>query len=286
MIRIAPPRHQGHQAHPPTSQTRRHEGTKKSQSPPTHPIETADHTDERRYFRSVLDHPAPSTSLFPPPAQKRRGAETQRRRGALAGFLCVARSRPSSDGMHHSTSFGETPWPTSGGHGATGSGNRFESELSCRFPDPVACALEERGPRHLSSSFNSWEGYASLPHKKEERQNRRATGTLAGEKTDSNGCLHPESSGFSPATGDQQIACRSAFNKRDRISSSVPASLRLCVFAGRVVGRALRSLRFKNGRVGALRLCVSAPLRFSWCRPLVSWCLGGFSFPQPSENPS
>jgi len=46
--------------------------------------------------------------------------------------------------------------------GTTGSGNRFDSELSCRFPDPVACALEERRPRHPSSSFNSLERLTPL----------------------------------------------------------------------------------------------------------------------------
>ena len=166
---ISPPKRQ---AHPPTSQTRRHEGTKKSQS-----------------------HPA---------TLQRRGAETQSHRGALTGFFCVARSWPPNGGIHRLTSAGETPWSPFGGHGTTGSGNRVESELSCRFPDPAACALEERRSRLFSSSFNSWEGHASSPHKKEKRQNRRANGTSAGEKTNSDECLHPERKVFSPATGDHR----------------------------------------------------------------------------------
>jgi hypothetical protein len=45
-------------------------------------------------------------------------------------------------------------------------------------------ALEERKPRHLSFSFNRWEWEAPLPrYEKEERQNRCAMGTSAGEKT-------------------------------------------------------------------------------------------------------
>jgi len=81
---FSPPRHQGHQARlpaqekpqitqmnadptpPPTSQPRRHEDTKKSQSPPTHPALPTDHTDEHRWVH-----------VF---------------------WLCAARSRPSDDG--------------------------------------------------------------------------------------------------------------------------------------------------------------------------------------------
>jgi hypothetical protein len=78
---------------------------------------------------------------------------------------------------------------------------------------------------------------------------------LAGEKTGDDGCLYPESSGFSPAAGDHSIACRSAANKRDRLSRSAFASLRLCVFAP------LRSLRFVVGRVDLRYL---RDLRANW----------------------
>jgi hypothetical protein len=68
---------------------------------------------------------------------------------------------------------GETPWP-SDGHGATGPGNSIESELSCRFPGPVTCALEERRCRLFSSSFNSCEGLTSDHNiEGEGRQNDR-----------------------------------------------------------------------------------------------------------------
>ena len=149
----------------------RHEDTKNSQSrPPTHPVETADHADERRW-----DH---------------------------ATLLCAARSWPPDEDFYRSMSCGEAPWP-SNGHGVAGPGNRLKSELSCRLPGPATCALEERKPRHLSSSFNRWEGCTSpTTRKRKERQNRRAQGTSAVEKTDSDGCLRPESSVFSTATGD------------------------------------------------------------------------------------
>jgi hypothetical protein len=243
------------QSHPPTSQTRRHEGTKTSQSPPTHPVETADHADRRRCVHTDL--------------------------------LCGARFRPSDGGAFRVTSSGETPWP-SNGHGITGSGNRLESELSCRFPDPVVCALAERRSRHFSSSFNGWVRHAPSPkHAREERQNRRAKGALAGEKTGDDGCLYPESSGFSPAAGDHSIACRSAANKRDRLSRSAFASLRLCVFAP------LRSLRFVVGRVDLRYL---RDLRANWVGGWIehpassiqyrvggwSWCLGGSKTTQHS----
>ena len=75
----------------------------------------------------------------------------------------------------------------------------------------------------------------------------------------------------------------------NRLPRPAITPLRLCVFAGWRGGRALRSLRFKNGRAGGICvICVicgqigrvggsvpSVPLWFSWCPPLVSWCLGG-----------
>ncbi len=93
----------------------------------------------------------------------------------------------------------------------------------------------------------------------EERQNRRANGTSAGEKTGSDERSRSELTGFSPVTGDLLIACRFAGNQRNHVSCSATASL---------------------------RLCVSAPLRFFWSSPLVSWCLGGSSFSRSSEKPS
>ena len=183
--------------------------------------------------------------------------------------------------------------------GTAGADNRVECERSPRFSAPATCALEERRPRHFSSIFNSQNGHSSPTKKKEEeRQNRCAKGTSAGEKAGFDERSGSEKTDFSPATGDP-IACRSAITERNPAPSSVIAPLRLCVFAGWLAGWALRSSRFlgragpegpayrcsqKTGWVGALRLCGSAPLRFSWCSPLVSWCLGGSSFPRPSEN--
>jgi hypothetical protein len=193
-----------------------------------------------------------------PPHSQRRDAETQRRRGALAGFLCVARSRPSDDGRE---SLGQETAPKTS----------LRSNFLAQRP-----ALSEHRPRHFSSSFNSWETYTTLPNREEARHNLGATGRSAVEKTDNYGCLHPEWRDFSTATGDHSIACRSAVKKRDRLSDSVTNSLRLCVFAP------LRFLRWGDGSALICVICGffgcaggSAPLRFSWCSPLMSWCLGG-----------
>jgi hypothetical protein len=144
--------------------------------------------------------------------------------------------------------------------GIAGSKNRIECERSPRFSDPATCALEERRPRHPSSSFKRWEWSAPFPNnKREERQNRRASGTSAGEELDSDGCLDPEWSRFLPVTGDS-IACRSAANKRDHPSPSAFAPLRLCGF-GRVGGICVICVICGQDWVGGW-LCVSATLRF------------------------
>ena len=187
-----------------------------------------------------------------PPGFQRRDAEAQRRRESRRRLHRVARSRPSNDGR--------VPL-----------GRDTDSNVNVRHGVPTQRpALSKRRPRRFSSPFNSGERHLPHHNNTEERQNRRATGASAGEKTDSDGCLHPESSGFSPATGDLLIACRSAGNKRNHLSSSATTSLRLCAFAP------LRS--FSDGWV-ALRLCGSAALRFFSVVPLcVSvplWFAGG-----------
>ena len=183
------------QIHPPTQKPRRHEDTKESQSPPTHPIETADHADKRKYH---------------PPTLQRGGAEAQRRREDLTQLFRVARFRPSD---------GRKPL-----------GRDTAPNTSVHLGVPAQrLALEKRKPRHLSSSFNSWERFVP-------RQNRRAPGTSAGEKAGCDERSRSEQTGFSPTTGDHQIACRSTVKRRHRVSRSTTAPLRLCVFAGRADG--------------------------------------------------
>jgi hypothetical protein len=111
------------------------------------------------------------------------------------------------------------------------------------------------GLRFLSASLatslsHSIAGRGTPPslNKKEERQNRRALGTSAGEKTDIDESSLSEMAGFSPATGDFStpvvLPREDAFNARVWLSP-------LCVSAplrGWAEGWALRSLRFDNGR--------------------------------------
>jgi hypothetical protein len=65
--------------HPPTSQPRRHEGTKKSPRPPAPP---APKTQRRRGAEAQSR----------PPARKRKGAKAQRRKGAGTGIGCSSAS--------------------------------------------------------------------------------------------------------------------------------------------------------------------------------------------------
>ena len=128
-----PPRHQGHQAHPPAQQ--------KPQI-----------TQMKVVFLFDLDRVGSlSTSscrpcVFPnakalrrrdaKPAHPPLNAEARSRRGVYADFLCPARSRPSHDGRIPLC---------------------LESDMKTRFRfgfQTQRLALWERKPRHLSFSFN------------------------------------------------------------------------------------------------------------------------------------
>jgi len=190
-----------------------------------------------------------------PSLSQRRDAEAQRRRGSCRRLHRTARSRPSDDGR---PPLGQKTAPKTS----------FRSSFLAQRP-----ALSERRPRHFSFLFNSWEKYTSLPIKEEVRQNRRATGASTGEKTGRNGCLYPKRSGFSPATGDRPIACRSAANKRHHHpgSATAPWCLGVLVVAtwmGGWIWVYLCDLWANLGGCAALRLCDSAPLRFLLCDPL------------------
>ena len=223
MIRVSPPRHQRHQVCPQITQI------------------DPDPTGRRFEPQITQNHP---------PALQRRGAETQRRRGDITGFLRVARVRPSD---------GRKPL-----------GRDTAPNTSVHLGVPAQqLALIKRKPRHFSSSFNSWERYVP-------RQNRCAAGTSAGEKTGCDQRSRSEQTVFSPVTGDLPIVCRSAANQRDRLSDPASTSL-----------RSLRSLRFYgvDGWIwvylgdlwanpdewAALRLRGSAPLRFFLCVSVPLW---------------
>ena len=120
------------------------------------------------------------------PDFQRRGAETHRRRGNLAGFLHVARFRPPNG------------WEPLGRETVSKASSR--AGFAAQRP-----ALEKRRPRHLSFLFSSDGVHASpTPYVGEERQNRRAPGTSAGEQSDIEESSLSEVAGFSPVTGDFQ----------------------------------------------------------------------------------
>jgi hypothetical protein len=88
-----------------------------------------------------------------------------------------------------------------------------------------------------------WEGHVPSPlFERRQRQNRRAYGAAAGEKTGGDGCSHLKVPVFSPVTGDP-IACHSAFKKLYRTPG-----VRLFVGAGGWVElRALGVLVVRGG---------------------------------------
>jgi len=237
----------------------RHRDTEKTQShPPT--SQTRRHEDTKN-------------SQSRPPTHQRRGAETQRRRASCRRLHRTARSRPSDDGQKP---LGQETVPKTS----------FRSGFLTQRP-----ALRKRRPRRFSFPFNSWEKYTS-PIREEVRQNQRAKGAAAGEKSGGDEHLRSEQTGFSPATGDCPIACCSAINKRDCLSGLASASLRslrslrfcgmggwiwvyLCDLWANLGGSGFAAGRLRRDKREALRLCGSAPLRSFWCSPLVSWCLGG-----------
>jgi hypothetical protein len=227
-----------------------HQDAKKTN--PAHPPGLpTDHTDEHRSSRP--EKPQITQINADPPTRPL----TQRRRGGLTGFLRVARFRPSD---------GREPL-----------GRDTAPNTSFHLGVPAQrLALRKRKPRHFSFLFSS-DGVHASPTSSagEERQNRRASGTSAGEKPDHEENSLSEAAGFSPATGDHQIVCRSAANQRDRLSDPASASL-----------RSLRSLRFLGvggricvicvicGETGLGGLYVSAALRLRVFLGVLPWCLG------------
>jgi hypothetical protein len=210
----------------------RHRGTEKAQSRPP--------TQEPRRHKDTKKSQSPPTQ---PPGFQRRGAEAQRRRGNLAGFFALARFRPSD------------------GRKPLGLESAPKTSFRIGF-QAQRLALFKRKPRHLSSSFNKWERHAPSPkHGKEERQNRRATGTSAGEKWGVDGRSRPEASHFSPATGDPRSPVVLPPRSGTAFQAQHPP---LCV-GGWVGGLCVFvSSCLRRGRVGGL--CVSVPLWLFVCR--------------------
>ena len=108
------------------------------------------------------------------------------------------------------------------------------------------------------------------------RRNRRAPGASVGGKPGCDERSRSEQSGFLPAGGDRRIAGCSAVNLRHcRHSCLAIICVYLCDLWANWDGPGFAAERLRRGKRAARRLCDSAPLRFSWCFSLVSWCLGG-----------
>ena len=150
---------------------------------------------------------------------------------------------------------------------ATASPNcRPERERSGQQFGPAACALTIAGL--ASHSVCGWDGTRTLAFEQSRlRRDRRAMGTSAGGKTDSEGCWHPELAGFSTAAGERQITGVSAAPLRATSFTQEPPPLRLCVFF-RVRICVICVICGQSAMVAglcdfaALRLCVFASLRW------------------------
>ena len=122
-------------------QPRRHEGTKKSRSCPA----TLFNAKTQRRKDAKPTHPP----IWPTD-------HTDKHRWNHDFWLCVARFRPSNGGR--------VPL-----------GRDTDSNVNVRHGLPTQRpALDERRPRHLSSSFNGWKAHTPHYNNTEERQNRRA----------------------------------------------------------------------------------------------------------------
>ena len=148
---------------------------------------------------------------------------------------------------------GVTRFPAVGRPETAGTGLRFEPERSPRSPAPAARALGERRPRQFSSSFKSTEMGPSLGLTMGRARGRTAVPRArlpVRSVATTNARVRS-----SPASCRRQAIRSPAVLPPRRGRAPLPgtspfASLRLCAFA------------FLSGRA-ALRLCVSAPLRFS-----------------------
>jgi hypothetical protein len=120
-----------------------------------------------------------------PPHTQRRDAKTQRRRGADAGFS--ARRGPGRR--------------TTAGYRKAGPPIRMQAFVTVSRP----CGLRSASAGLATSLPHSIPVRGSLhPTEEEERQNRRAKGTSAGEQRGGDERLGSEPASFSPATGDSQ----------------------------------------------------------------------------------
>ena len=89
------------------------------------------------------------------------------------------------------------------------------------------------------------------------RRDRRAAGASAGGKSDRDGCLHPERSGFSPGAGDHRIAGVAAVPLQATLPKQVPLLCVLRVFVVATVFASVSSVSLWFARCdGSAFICV------------------------------
>ncbi len=186
----------------------------------------------------------------PPPPRKT--TETQRRHRAS----CRRRNHEDTKTRrnHKATRLPARSRPP-GGQGPVG--RAAAPNASVRSSDsPHRPALSESAGL-ASQTFSDWAGSQTLAlEQARPRRNRRAASASAGGKSDRDGCLHPERSGFSPGAGDLRIAGVAAAPLQ--ATSPTQVSL-LCVLRVFVVATVLASVS-------------SVPLWFARCDGAASIC--------------
>ncbi len=147
----------------------------------------------------------------PPTSQPRRHEDTKTSQSPLDH---PARSRPP------------------GGQGPLGAG--ATSDASAR-----SCTHSQRPALSESAGLASHVDRNLAFEQARMRRDRRAASASAGGKSDRDGCLHPERSGFSPGAGDLRIAGVAAAPLR---ATSSPQESLLCVLRVFVVATILGSV--------------------------------------------
>jgi hypothetical protein len=116
--------------------------------------------------------------------------------------------------------------------------NRSKSELLSRFPGPAACALEERRPRHFSSSSRNWTEPAISPTKRKRGRTDVPTARRTVRRSGvTDACIrNGRASHRRQAITDRLSFCRQSSAPTPKLSNRLFAPLRLCVFALKTEG--------------------------------------------------
>ena len=138
---------------------------------------------------------------------------------------------------------GEVPAVVGQRPGTATPDNRFGRKRPARCHGAAAFALEERRPRHSSSSGDRRKARL-LPIRNVARRNRHAPGASSGGQHGFDERSRSEQTGCPPDGGDRQIADCSAANLGTAASRKLSASI--CVICGQIA---------MDGRPSCLRVC-------------------------------